>query len=342
MRREFALGHLIACGLALCIPSLCAAQESVAGFYKGKTITIMVGFGPGGSTALTAAALASHMGRYLPGNPSFIVQYVPGGAGVVVANDIYNLVPRDGTVFAITKSTAIVAPLLSNKNAQFDGRKFTWIGSANVERTVCLSWYTAPVKTLKDAMTKEFIVGGTTSDAADTVFPKAANKLIGTKIRVVGGYQSSAELNLAMERGELEGNCGLAWPIVKLREPKWLTEKKINILFQMGLEKHPDLPDVPLISDYAKTPEDRQVFEFLFTPQEMGNPFLAPPGIPAERAKALREAFERTVKDPQFLADAGKVGLEVEYGSGEKMEGLLGRVYSAPPEVIARVNAVAE
>jgi len=198
------------------------------------------------------------------------------------------------------------------------------------------------VKTLQDAMTKELIVGGTTSDAADTVFPKAVNELIGTKIKVVGGYKSSAELNLAMERGEVAGNCGLNWSIVKLREPAWLTEKKINILFQMGLSKHPDLPDVPLISDDAKTPEDKQVFEFLFIPQEMGHPFFAPPGIPAERVHALREAFERTLKDAEFLADASKVGLEVEYGSGEKMQELLDRVYSTPSEVIERVKTVAE
>lgn len=326
----------------LLLPRGAAAQDSVADFYKGRQVTIVVGYGPGGSASFYAQALAHQMGRFLPGNPSFVVQHVPGAGGLLAANNIYNNAPRDGAMFAITGRTIGIEPLIGNLNAKFDGRKLGWLGTANVETTTCLSWHTSPVKTLDDAMSKVLVVGGTGADATDVVFPKAVNKLVGTKFKVVVGYQSSAEMNLAMERGELEGNCGLGWTIVKLRKPEWLAEHKINILFQMALRKHPDLPDVPLISDYARTPQDRQVFEVLFAPQEMGRPFFAPPDLPPDRLAALRKAFEQTLHDPQFLAEADKLGLEVQYGGGEAIDRLLARVYATPKDVIERVKAVTE
>jgi len=332
---------LLALGMALGIPAPAEAQDAVADFYKGKQVAIMVGFGPGGSASLYSQALARHMGRHLPGSPSFIVQHVPSAGGLVFANTIYNIAPRDGLAFAITGRTMAIEPLL-NGNAKFDARRFGWLGTANVEYTTCLAWHTAAVKTLADAMTKELIVGGTGADATEVAWPKAVNKLIGTKFKIVVGYQSSTDMNLAMERGELEGNCGLGWTIVKLRKPEWLREKKVNILFQMGLRKHPDIPDVPLISDHARTPEDRKVFEFLFAPQEMGRPFFAPPGLPPGRLRALRVAFERTLKDAAFLADADRLGLEVQHVGGEAIDELLARIYASPREVIERAKAVAE
>jgi tripartite-type tricarboxylate transporter receptor subunit TctC len=287
---------------------------------------VVVGYGPGGSASFYAQALAHHMGRFLPGSPSLVVQHMPGAGGLLAANNLFNTAPRDGTVLAITGRTMAIEPLLDNNNSKFDGRKFSWLGTANVETTTCLAWHTSPVKTLQDAMTRELVVGGTGADATEVVFPKAVNKLVGTRFKIVIGYQSSADMNLAMERGELEGNCGLGWTIVKRRLPDWLTDNKISIKFQMGLRKHSDLPAVPLISDFAKTPEDRQVFEFLFAPQEMGRPFFAPPGVPAERVQALRDAFDRTLKDAQFLAEADRLGLEVEHGSGEAIDRLLARL----------------
>jgi tripartite-type tricarboxylate transporter receptor subunit TctC len=332
---------LVACALTLASSFPAQAQNAVAGFYRNKQIAIMVGFGPGGSASLYSQALARHMGRHLPGSPNFIVQHAPGAGGLVLANNIYNTLPRDGTVFGITGRTAGIEPLLGNANAKYDGRKFSWLGTANVENTTCLAWHTSPVKTLQDLMSRELIVGGTGSDATEVVFPKAANKLTGTRIKIVTGYQSSADMNLAMERGELEGNCGLGWTIIKLRKPEWLAEKKINILFQMALEKHADLPDVPLIQDYARTPGDRKVFEFLFGPQEMGRPFFAPPGLPPERLAALRTAFEQTLKDPVFLAEADKMGLEVQHRGGEFVQQMVEKLYATPPDVIERVKAIA-
>src|SRR6478736_4762246 len=297
---------------ALGLPALpCAAQE-MADFYKGKQIAIVVGFTPGGSSSLYAQALARHMGRYLPGSPNLIVQHVPGAGGLVAANNVYNTAPRDGTTFANTGRTVAIEPLLGNKNAKFDARQFNWIGTANVEYTTCALWHTAKVKTLQDALSIEAVVGG------------------------------SGEILLAMERGEVEGFCGIGWTFLKLRKGDWLKDKKINILYQMSLEKHPELPDVPAIIDHAKTPEDRKVFEFLFAPQEMGRPFFAPPGVPAERVRALRDAFARTLQDPQFLADADKMGIEVQHVGGEQIQMLVERIYASPPEVITRARAVAE
>jgi tripartite-type tricarboxylate transporter receptor subunit TctC len=341
MKSTLRLGALLTAALGLA-SAPCAAQDAVADFYRGKQISVMVGFSPGGSSSLYAQALTRHMGRFLPGNPSLIMQHAPGAGGLVAANNVANTAARDGTVIAITGRTAAIEPLLGNKNAKFDGRQFNWIGTANVEYTTCTLWHTAKVKTLKDAMSMEAVVGGSGADATEVIFPKAANKLVGTKFKVVLGYPGSTEILLAMERGEVEGFCGIGWTFLKLRKADWLRDKKINILYQMSLEKHPELPDVPAIIDFAKTPDDRKVFEFLFAPQEMGRPFFAPPGVPAERVKALRDAFAQTLKDPQFLADAEKMGVEVQHVGGAQIQELVERIYASPADAIARAKAVAE
>src|SRR5262245_751931 len=333
---------LIASGIVLCLSLPAAAQDAVADFYRGKQITIMVGFTPGGSSSLYAQGVARHMGRFVPANPSFIVQHLPGASGLVLANNLYNTVPRDGTAFGITGRTAPIEPLLGQANAKFDGRRFSWIGTANVEYTTCIAWHTAPVKTLADAMTTELIVGGSGADATEVIFPKAANKLVGTRFKVVLGYPGSTELLIAMERGETQGFCGIGWTFVKLRKGDWLRDKKINILFQMALNKHPEIPQVPAIIDHARTADDRKVFEFLFAPQEMGRPFFAPPDVPADRLAALRRAFELTLKDPQFLADAEKMGVEVQHVGGAAIQSLLEKIYASPKEIIDRAKAVAE
>ncbi len=318
------------------------AQSDVADFYRGKQISILVGFSPGGSSSLYAQALSREMGKHLPGNPTIIVQHMPGAGGLVVANHTWTAAPRDGTVFTTTGRTVAIEPLLGNKNARYEAKKFGWLGTANVEYTTCIAWHTAPAKTLQEAMEREVIVGGSGADATEVVFPKAANRLTGTKFKVVLGYPGSTELLLAMERGETQGFCGIGWTFVKLRKGDWLREKKINILFQLSLEKHPELPDVPAIIDHARTPEDRKVFEFLFAPQEMGRPFFTPPEVPSARLAALRTAFEKTLKDPGFLAEAERMGVEVQYRSGEHIDRLIERVYQTPADVVERAKKVAE
>ena len=205
-----------------------------------------------------------------------------------------------------------------------------------------MSWHTAPARTLQDVFTTELVVGGASSAAQEVMYPRAFNKLLGTKFKVVTGYPGSTEILLAVERGEVHGFCGIGWTFLKLRKAEWLKEKKINLLFQMALAKHPDIPDVPAILDHAKTPEDRQVIEFLFAPQDMGRPFFAPPGVPAERVAALRSAFIQTLRDAKFLEEAEKQGIEVQPVPGEEIQKLVERIYAAPKAVIDRVKAVVE
>jgi tripartite-type tricarboxylate transporter receptor subunit TctC len=332
----------LALAALLVAPGVGLARDPVADFYKGRQIKISVGFSAGGSSSLYAQTLARHMGKYLPGNPTLVVQHMPGAGGLVAANYVYNNAQRDGSEFAITSRTAALEPLLGNQNARFDPLKFNWIGNANIENSVCISWHTAPVKTVADAFTTELIVGGASSAAQEVMFPRALNKLVGTKFRIVTGYPGSTEILLAMERGETQGFCGIGWTFVKLRKGDWLKEKKINILFQMALVKHPDIADVPAILDYAKDAEARQVLELLFAPQEMGRPFFAPPGIPPERIQALRAAFVQTLKDPAFLDEAEKQGIEVQAVTGEDIHRLLERIYAAPKQVVDRAKAAAE
>jgi tripartite-type tricarboxylate transporter receptor subunit TctC len=322
------------------IPAL--AQDAVADFYRGRQVAILVGFSPGGTGSLYAQAMTRTMSRHIPGNPTIIVQHMPGAGGLTVVNHIANTAARDGTAIATTSRTAPIEPLMGNAAARFDPRQLGWLGTANVEYTTCIGWHTARVQSLQDAFEHEIIVGGTGPAASEVVFPRAANKLTGTKFKVVLGYPGSTELLLAMERGETQGFCGIGWSFVKLRKGDWLREKKINILFQMSLEKHPELPHVPAIIDHARTPDDRRVWEFVLAPQEMGRPFFAPPGLPPERLAALRVAFERTLKDPAFLAEADKSGLEVQWLGGERIERLLDRIYATPKEIIERARTLAD
>lgn len=325
---------------ASCAP--CIAQDPVADFYRGRQLAILVGFSPGGTGSLYAQAMTRTMGRHIPGNPTIIVQHMPGAGGLTVVNHIANTAPRDGTAIATTSRTAPIEPLMGNAAARFDPRQLGWLGTANVEYTTCIGWHTAKVQTLKDAFEHEMIVGGTGPAASEVVFPRAANKLTGTKFKVVLGYPGSTELLLAMERGETQGFCGIGWSFVKLRKGDWLREKKINLLFQMSLEKHPELPHVPAIIDHSRTPDDRRVWEFVLAPQEMGRPFFAPPRVAPERLAALRVAFERTLKDPAFLAEAEKSGLEVQWLGGERIEKLLDRIHGTPREIIERARTLAD
>jgi tripartite-type tricarboxylate transporter receptor subunit TctC len=340
MRRP-RLAFLFVLGGTVLAASAARSEDAVADFYRGKQITITVSTSPGGSASLYAQALAHQMGRFIPGSPAIIVQHMPGAGGLVAANNAALSMPRDGTAIVTTSRTVPLEPLIGNPNAKFDPRQFSWLGTANVEYTTCIAWHTAAVKTLDDAFKTPLLVGGYGADGISTVFPKAANALAGTKFKVVTGYQGSPEILLAMERGEVEGFCAIGWTYLKLRKADWLAERKINILFQMA-DKHPDIPDVPSIIDYALTPLDRAVFDLLFAPQKMGRPFFMPPQVPAERVQALRTAFERTLKDPQFLTETDKMGLEVQWVGGEDVQKLVERIYASPPDAVARMKAIAE
>src|SRR5215472_16468433 len=296
------------------LAALCAAPalaQSPAEFYKGRTIELDIGLSVGGAYDAYARMLARHMGRHIPGNPAIVPKTVEGAGSMRLANSLYNAAPRDGTTFGIINRSTPFEPIFANKGAQFDATRFGWIGSANNEVSVCVAWHTSGIASFEDARARELVVGATGPSADTYQFPKIANAVLGTKFKIVTGYPGGNDIDLEMERGEVQGRCGWSWTSVKATHPTWLPQKKINILFQMGLDKHPDLPGTPLIIDLARNDEERAIFKLIFGRQVMAWPFTAPPGVPAERVGVLRKAFMDTVADKDFLADAAKGNFEV-------------------------------
>src|SRR5215831_6291160 len=337
------LGILRAGGAAivLCMALTAAQAQDVADFYKAKNVELYIGYSVGGGYDLWARVLARHLGDHIPGNPTIVVKNMEGAGSLRLANWLYRIGPKDGSVFGIIGRGTGFDPLLGNKAAQFDATKFTWIGSGNHEVSVCVSFEgRAGITKFDDLRTKEMTVGGTGASADTDQFPKVVNGVLGTKMKIVSGYPGGNDVVLAMERGELQGRCGWSWSSVKATHGSWITEKKLNILVQLSLQKHPELPDVPLIVDLARTDEDKQILRLIFARQVMGRPFLAPPGIPAERVDALRKAFMATITDPDFIADAEKSQLEVNPVAGEDLQKLVAEIYRTPPEVAKKAAQI--
>src|SRR5713226_4124636 len=288
-----------------------AHAQDPASFYKGKTLDLYVGYSAGGGYDVYARALARHIGRLIPGNPSIVPKNMPGAGSLVLANWLYNVAPKDGTAFGMIGRGTGFDPLLGSTKARFDAAKFNWIGSMNDEVSVCVAWHTTGITRLEQVVQKELTVGGT-GPAADTdQFPKVLNATIGTRFKIITGYPGGNDIDLAMERGEVMGRCGWSWSSVIATHKHWLDERKISVLVQLSLSKHPDLPNVPLIMDFARNEEEKQIFKLVFARQPMGRPFLAPPGIPPDRAAALRKAFVETMRDAAFLAESQKMALEI-------------------------------
>jgi tripartite-type tricarboxylate transporter receptor subunit TctC len=330
-------GRVVAVALLALAPPSVAYAQSPADFYKGKTVDLYIGYSAGGGYDVYARALARHMGRFIPGNPTILAKNMPGAGSLVLANWLYNVAPRDGTAFGIIGRGTAFDPLLGSTKAQFDAGKFNWIGSMNDEVSVCVAWHTTGITTLEQVERKELTVGGS-GPAADTdQFPKVLNATIGTKFKLVTGYPGGNDVDLAMERGEVMGRCGWSWSSVIATHKSWIDDKKINVLVQLSLSKHVDLPHVPLIMDFARTEEQKQIFKLVFARQPMGRPFLAPPGIPAERVALLRKAFMDTVKSGEFLAEAGKMQLEINPVSGDAVQKIVQEVYRTPKAVAAAV-----
>lgn len=311
-----------------------AAQE----LYAGKTITVLVGGTAGGGFDTISRIMANHLGRYIPGNPNFVVRDMPGGGGIVVANHTYNVAPKDGTTIAYV-GPIVVQPLLSpdDKRIQFDAKKFTWIGSLGVTHSILFAWHKTPFMTAQDLFQREMIVGGTGAASTTDIYPKVLNAVLGTKFKLITGYQGSKETLIAIERGEADGRFN-SWDSMKTTSANWIRDNQIRILLQASTKRHPELPNVPTALELAKTAEQRQAIEFLFLPAEMGRPIAAPPGIPAEHKAILLDAFAKLVKDKAFLADAEKAGLEVDGPmTGAEVDKVVERIYATPPSVVAQV-----
>jgi len=328
-----------AAALLFLLPAAAPAQ-SPAEFYKGKNVDLYIGYSVGGGYDVYARMVARHIGKHIPGNPTIVPKNMEGAGSLRLVNWLYNVAPKDGSAFAIIGRGTAFNPILGIPGAQFEGPKFTWIGSANDEVSVCATWHTSGVTKFDELMAKEIAVGGTGASDDTVQFPRVLNGVLGTKMKIVSGYPGGNDAVLAMERGEVHGRCGWSWSSVMATHKNWLDEKKINILLQLALEKHPDLPNVPLVTDLAKTDEQKQILRLIFARQVMGRPFVAPPGIPQDRAEALRKAFMDTMKDKEFLAEAEKAGLEITPVPGEQIQKLVQDVYNTPPEIAKKAAEI--
>jgi tripartite-type tricarboxylate transporter receptor subunit TctC len=319
------------------------AADAVADFYKGKTVSMNVGYTTGGGYDAFARLIARHLGKHIPGNPNVVVKNVPGAGSLLLANQLVNTLPKDGTQIGTVSRGAFMEPLLGDADAaKFKATDFTWLGSANNEVSVCAAWHTHGIKTFDDLKTRGMIAGGTGPGADTDTFPIVLNNVMGTKLKLVTGYPGGNDVLLAMERGEVEGRCGYSWSSAKAERADWIRDKKLNILVQISTDKHPDLPNIPLIMDLVQNDKDRQTLALIFARQAWGRPFVAGPGIPADRAKALQDAFMATMKDPEMLKEAEKANLEIEPLPGPRIDQLIRDVANAPAEVIAAAKAAQE
>ncbi len=321
------------------LPALAQTPEE---FYAGKTVELYIGYSVGGGYDTYARLVARHIGKHIPGNPTVVPVNMEGAGSLRATNWLYNAAPKDGTVFGTFARGAAFEPLLGQGQAQYDATEFNWIGSANDEVSICAAWKTAEIASFEELREKELIVGGTGRAADTDTFPRVINGVFGTKMETISGYPGGNDITLAMERGEVQGRCGWSWSSVKSLHSDWVENGDINILVQLSLNKHPDLPDVPLIMDFVENDEQRQILELVFARQVMGRPFAAPPGVPEDRVEALREAFMATMEDPEFLAEAETAELEITAVSGADIQELVERTYEAPSAVVEQTKALME
>jgi len=307
----------------------------------GKNVQMIIGFAAGGTYDPLARIVARHIGKHLPGNPNVVPQNMPGAGSFNAANYIYNVAPKDGTVMGIIAGPAALGPITGAPGARFDPTRITWLGSPTTDSHVCIATNSpqVKVKTVKDLYEKELIVGAAGAGTGVYYFPKALSALLGLKFKIVAGFRSATEVFLAMERGEVEGICQNLTSVSSIR-PDWLAGKKVVVLFQGGGAPNPDLKDVPFVNDLARTPEDRQAIEFLYAGLGFGRPFIAPPDMPGDRAKMVRDAFAATMRDADFLADAKKQNVDVVLLDGEYLTAYAKKIYATPKPIVVKVGAL--
>jgi tripartite-type tricarboxylate transporter receptor subunit TctC len=320
--------------LFLAMPGAGAAADEVSEFYEGKQLTIYVGYSTGGGYDTYARALGRYYADQMPGKPSVIVKNMPGGSSIKLANWMYSIAPKDGTAIATIARGAPVHDMLGGSGVRFDPLLFNWVGSMNNEVSVCVTHARSPVKTFAQLQQQQVVVGGQGKSSDSEVFARFAKNLLGAKIKLISGYPGTKESILAMERGEVDGNCGWSWTSAQKLRPEWTKPGGMNILMQMALVKHPDLPQVPLVTDFARNPAEKAQMELVFSRQTMGRPFVAPPDVPKARVAAMRKAFMDTLASAPFKAFADKAGLEINPVPGEELQALVERVRKTPKDVV--------
>lgn len=316
-----------------------ARADQVSEFYAGKTVRILVGFGPGGGYDLYARTLARHLAQHIPGEPAIVVQNMPGAGSLKVVNWLYNAAPKDGTVLATFARGIVFEPLLGRaEGTQFDAARFNWIGSISNEVSVCALNAASGIASFADMQAKPFRIGASGAGADSDIFPVMLRNLFHLPMRLVAGYQGGADMVLAMERREIDGRCGWSWTSLVSRNKAMLDAHAIAVTLQIALAPHEDLPDVPLVMDLVRDPQQLAALKLIVSRQNIARPFAAPPEVPAARVAALRSAFDAVMRDPDFRAEAKRLALEVRPVGGRDVQALLGEVYAAPPGVVARAS----
>jgi tripartite-type tricarboxylate transporter receptor subunit TctC len=315
-----------------------ARADAVADFYKGKDLRMIVATTTGTGYDTYARAVARHLARHIPGQPNIIPQNMPGAGGLAAMNHINAVAAKDGTVFGMIQNTVPFEPLFENKAALFDAGKINWLGTPATETGLYIVFHTAKVKTLRDAQTQEVIAGTTGTASTPAFYGRLFNQLLGMKTRLIGGYPGQLELLLAMEKGEIEAMTSPFWSSLKVQRPTWYADKTVNVLFQYGYAPHPELKGVPFASDLLKNDADKTLLNAASAALGAGRPYAAPPGVPAERVAALRDAMAATFRDPQFLADCEKQGIEcTDSRTGAELEALIRQAYATPEEIRKRL-----
>jgi tripartite-type tricarboxylate transporter receptor subunit TctC len=328
----------VAVGLtaAFCLP---AQAQSAKAFYTGKSLRFIIPSGAGGGYDAYSRLLARHLGDHIPGNPHIVVENMPGASGVRATNWLYKQAPRDGTVMGSTYNTLLSEPLLGDTATEYDPTKFGWIGSITTQYNSCMVWHTSPIKSIEDAMKEEVKVSTTGLSGNSAKTPLMLNMLIGTKFKVISGYDTTG-MRYAVERGEVDGICGLSYDTYEAANPGWLQDKKIRFILQTGRKRIKQLPDVPLLIDYVKDPKDRAALKVLDVDEDVGRPHMFPPGVPQYLVKALRTAFDETMKDPKFLEDAHRMHIDPDPMTGEQAEKEIKEAYATPKDIVARAATI--
>jgi tripartite-type tricarboxylate transporter receptor subunit TctC len=314
---------------------------SCADFYQGKTLKLVIGYSAGGGYDLYARMLAKYLGGHIPGNPTILPTNMEGAGSLRAANYLYSAAPKDGTVIGTFSRSFAIAPLVST--APFDARKFTWLGSVTKDVSVCITWHSSAIKSWNDMMSQQFVAGGEAAGSDPNIFALMYKNVFGANVKLVSGYPGTNDIMLAMERGEVDGLCGISWSTIKGRHAEWISQNKINVLVQAAMQKDPQLPNVPLVFEFAKSEEQTQILKLLIATQVLARPFAAPPEVPSDRAQILRKAFDDTVSDPDFRAEADRLSIDVNPISGPSIQALVEEIYTTPREVLAKtVAALAE
>jgi tripartite-type tricarboxylate transporter receptor subunit TctC len=335
MLKTLTIAGSLACALlSIAVVSATAQPADSGGQYR-----LLIGFGVGGGYDIWGRTVVRHMSKYIPGNPIIVPQNVPAAGSLVAASTIYDGAPRDGTVFALIGRDAPLGPITNQPGARFEPAKMSWIGTPTRETNVCVAYHTAAVKTAKDLYHHELIMGDVGPGSGTRIYPKALSGLLGMKFKLVGGYKSSGDVMLAMQRNEVQGICE-SFESIRSRRPDWLEKKTVAILFQGAAEASSDLPGIPMIQDLARNVEERQAIEFLYAGQSIGRPFVAPPGLPPDRLAILRKAFDATMKDPEFIADVKRQKLDLDPIDGEMLGALINKIYATPKSVVDRVSGL--